>query len=82
MGANPERAKSIWFSSAYAPFLGAFAKPDVELDSVKGFSGKKVSDWWHTGRLGNPQMLQQTLRSSVLGTTQLPFPLMYPGKPM
>lgn len=43
MGANPERAKSIWFSSAYAPFYsGAFAKPDVKLDSVKGFSGKKV----------------------------------------
>ena len=55
MGANPERAKSIWFSSAYAPFYsGAFAKPDVEVDSVKGFSGKKSwSDWWDAGRFGD-----------------------------
>ena len=54
MGANPERAKSIWFSSAYAPFYsGAFAKPDVELDSVKGFLKKGWSDWWNAGRFGN-----------------------------
>lgn len=43
MGANPERAKSIWFSSAYAPFYsGAFAAADVELDSVADLAGMKV----------------------------------------
>ena len=35
MGANPERAKSIWFSSAYAPFFsGAFASSDKAISSV------------------------------------------------
>lgn len=43
MGANPERAKSIWFSSAYAPFFsGAFAAADVDIDSMEGLSGLKV----------------------------------------
>ncbi|MEP4343400.1 MAG: transporter substrate-binding domain-containing protein, partial [Lentilitoribacter sp.] len=43
MGANPSRAKSIWFSSAYAPFFsGAFAKSDVEISSVADLAGKKV----------------------------------------
>ncbi|TYC68032.1 transporter substrate-binding domain-containing protein [Stappia sp. BW2] len=44
LGANPERAKSIWFSSAYAPFFsGAFAKPDVEVSAIEDFSGKKIA---------------------------------------
>jgi len=35
MGANGERAKSIWFSNAYAPFFsGAFAAPDVEVAAI------------------------------------------------
>lgn len=43
MGANPERAKSIWFSSAYAPFFsGAFAADEMDINSAKDLSGKKV----------------------------------------
>lgn len=43
MGANPERAKSIWFSSAYAPFFsGAFAGESIEISSVADLAGKKV----------------------------------------
>lgn len=43
LGANPERAKSIWFSSAYAPFFsGAFAAPDVDVKSIADFAGKKI----------------------------------------
>ncbi len=34
MGANPSRAKSIWFSNAYAPFFSAaFVGPDVKVSS-------------------------------------------------
>ncbi len=43
MGANPERAKSIWFSSAYAPFFsGAFAADDMSIESADDLEGKKV----------------------------------------
>ncbi|GAA3857110.1 transporter substrate-binding domain-containing protein [Celeribacter arenosi] len=43
MGANPERAKSIWFSSAYAPFYsGAFATADKTITSVADLAGMKV----------------------------------------
>ena len=43
MGANPERAKSIDFTSAYAPFFSAaFAAPDVEVASVEDLSGRTV----------------------------------------
>lgn len=43
MGANPERAKSIDFTSAYAPFFSAaYAAPDVEVTSVEDLSGLKV----------------------------------------
>lgn len=43
MGANPERAKSIWFSSAYAPFFsGVFADESMEISSPADLSGKKV----------------------------------------
>lgn len=43
MGANPSRAKSIWFSSAYAPFFsGAFAKKDMAISSPADLSGKKI----------------------------------------
>lgn len=43
MGANPGRAKSIWFSSAYAPFFsGAFAKAEVSISSPADFSGLKI----------------------------------------
>ncbi len=43
MGANPERAKSIWFSSAYAPFFsGAFAPSSLSISSMADLSGKKV----------------------------------------
>ena len=43
MGANPERAKSIWFSSAYAPFFsGAFAADDMQISSPADLAGKKI----------------------------------------
>ncbi|MEM7406032.1 MAG: transporter substrate-binding domain-containing protein [Pseudomonadota bacterium] len=43
MGANPGRAKSIWFSNAYAPFFsGAFAPSGVAISGVADLAGKKV----------------------------------------
>ena len=43
MGANPERAKSIWFSAAYAPFYsGAFAAADKVIASPADLVGMKV----------------------------------------
>ena len=43
MGANPGRAKSIWFSNAYAPFFsGAFASMDMAIGGVSDLAGKKV----------------------------------------
>jgi len=43
MGANPGRAKSIWFSSAYAPFFsGAFATADMAISSPADLAGKTV----------------------------------------
>jgi len=43
MGANPERAKSIWFSSAYAPFYsGAFAASGIAVSTLADLAGKKV----------------------------------------
>jgi polar amino acid transport system substrate-binding protein len=43
MGANPERAKSIWFSAAYAPFFsGAFASPDIDVSSPDDLVGLKA----------------------------------------
>jgi len=43
MGANPERAKSIWFSSAYAPFFsGAFAGSDKSIAAVGDLAGMSV----------------------------------------
>lgn len=43
MGANPERAKSIWFSSAYAPFFsGVFAAESMDISSAADLAGKKV----------------------------------------
>lgn len=43
MGANPARAKSIWFSHAYAPFFsGAFASEDLSISSPADLVGKKV----------------------------------------
>lgn len=43
MGANPERAKSIWFSSAYAPFFsGVFAAESMAIASPADLAGKKV----------------------------------------
>jgi polar amino acid transport system substrate-binding protein len=42
MGANPSRAKSIWFSSAYAPFFSAaFARSDVNISSPADLAGLK-----------------------------------------
>lgn len=43
MGANPERAKSIWFSSAYAPFFsGAFATGDKAIEGYADLAGYKL----------------------------------------
>ena len=43
LGANPERAKSIWFSAAYAPFYtGAFGKDELGVESIDDLSGLKV----------------------------------------
>ena len=43
MGANPKRAKSINFSSAYAPFYsGAFAASKLNIAGAKDLKGLKV----------------------------------------
>jgi len=43
MGANPKRAKSINFSSAYAPFYsGAFARSGLNISSPEDLSGLKI----------------------------------------
>lgn len=43
LGANPKRAKSIWFSSAYAPFYtGAFGKSGLQVESINDLAGLKV----------------------------------------
>ena len=43
MGANPARAKSIWFSHAYAPFFsGVFASEDMSISSPADLAGKKI----------------------------------------
>ena len=43
MGANPGRAKSIWFSSAYAPFFsGAFAAEGLDISGPADLSGLRV----------------------------------------
>lgn len=43
MGANPSRAKSIWFSSAYAPFFsGVFASKSIDISSPADLAGKKI----------------------------------------
>ncbi|SEL13714.1 transporter substrate-binding domain-containing protein [Pacificibacter marinus] len=43
LGANPERAKSIWFSAAYAPFYsGVFASEDTMITSAADLSGMAV----------------------------------------
>lgn len=43
LGANPERAKSIWFSSAYAPFYsGVFAAADLAIASTGDLAGYRV----------------------------------------
>jgi polar amino acid transport system substrate-binding protein len=42
LGANPDRAKSIWFSSAYAPFYsGVFASADKNISSPADLTGLK-----------------------------------------
>jgi polar amino acid transport system substrate-binding protein len=43
LGANPERAKSIWFSAGYAPFYsGVFAADDTDITVAADLSGKTV----------------------------------------
>ncbi len=43
LGANPERAKSIWYSSSYAPFYSAaFAASDKKIASIEDLSGMTV----------------------------------------
>ena len=43
MGANPSRAKSIWFSSAYAPFFSAaFAGPKINVSAPGDLTGLKI----------------------------------------
>ena len=43
LGANPKRAKSIWFSSAYAPFYtGAFSKKAKKISTIEDLKGLKV----------------------------------------
>lgn len=43
MGANPSRAKSIWFSSAYAPFYsGAFAASSINVSAPADLGGLKI----------------------------------------
>ncbi len=43
LGANPDRAKVIWFSSAYAPFFsGVFASKSVSIKSYDDLKGKTL----------------------------------------
>jgi len=43
LGANPDRAKSIWFSSAYALlYSGVFASKDINISSYADLAGKTV----------------------------------------
>lgn len=43
LGANPERAKSIWFSAAYAPFYsGVFASDDTMISTAADLSGLTI----------------------------------------
>ena len=43
LGANPERAKVIAFTDAYAPFyVGVFGDPKIEVKSVADLAGKTV----------------------------------------
>ena len=43
LGKNPQRAKAIDFTDAYAPFfLGVFGNPDVKVSSVADLKGKTV----------------------------------------
>lgn len=43
MGANPARAKSIWFSSAYAPFYsGAYAAANLNISGYDDLKNYKV----------------------------------------
>lgn len=43
LGANPERAKSVWFSSAYAPFYsGVFASSKLDIKTYADLAGKTV----------------------------------------
>lgn len=44
LGATPERAKSIWFSAAYAPFFSAvYAAPGVAIASPADLGGKSLA---------------------------------------
>lgn len=44
MGANPGRAKSIWFTAPYAPFFsGVFASPDKAITSAADLGGMTVA---------------------------------------
>ena len=44
MGANPGRAKSIWFTAPYAPFFsGVFAAPDKTITSAADMGGMTVA---------------------------------------
>jgi len=44
MGANPGRAKSIWFTAPYAPFFsGVFAAPDKAISSAADLDGMTVA---------------------------------------
>lgn len=43
LGANPDRAKVIWFSSAYAPFFsGIYTKKGVKIKTYEDLAGKSV----------------------------------------
>ena len=72
MGANPTRAKSIWFSSAYAPFLsGAFAVKGIKISLPADLVRQKVG--LMVGRLGIVQGRTQvgenatTISASIAG---------------
>ena len=44
MGANPGRAKSIWFTAPYAPFFsGVFAAPDKAISSPADMDGMTIA---------------------------------------
>ena len=79
MGANPSRAKSINFSSAYAPFYSRiFAPSTVTINGAADLKGKTVGVT--SGSLEDLEltsMAPEGTKSFGLETTRPPYPGLY-----